>query len=161
MILLHIWKVYSEFCLLDMGPSLSRRRHLHTAWNSSLCGSDREQGLTVKLSLWFLLCMAENRLYARNSPCPVLHEIFSWTTEIFQGCNWKSYRNEIPLHKNVSHAICKEDKGTESLNARTTEKKKSFRYSEMFLSPSLSMRQYRAIVLTWMTCTNAVRNQQS
>lgn len=74
MILLYIWKTCSEFCFLALGLSLSWRRHLHTTWNHPLCTSEGKQGLTLKLSLWFLLCMPENRL-ARNSRSPVLREI--------------------------------------------------------------------------------------
>lgn len=70
--------------------------------------------------------MPENRL-ARNSPCPVLHEIVLVEPLKYFKVVTESYRNEIPLHKNVSYAVCKGDKGTESLNTRTTKKNKSLR----------------------------------
>lgn len=94
--------------------------------------------------------MAESKL-ARNSPHPVLHAIFSVEPlryfRVAAGRGPQNYRSDIPLHKHISHAVCKGDRGTESLNARTTKKRSmSFKYSEMFLSPT-SVRKYRAIVL--------------
>lgn len=93
----------------------------------------------LKASLLFLLCISESKL-ARNSPHPVLHSIFSVEPQkyfrVADGKGPQNYRCGIPLYKYISHAVCKGDKGTESLNARNANRSMSFKYSEMFLSPT-------------------------